>query len=91
MNLLQTDVGIEVSFMFKLFVNGDKEDSDIDPREEVFYHTDTPMIDTVKSLLEAHALIEAHFTVWMPKMPIFQANFPKNQASNKGPPTNIEK
>ena len=24
-------------------------------------------------------------------MPIFQANFPKNRASNKGPPTNIEK
>ena len=25
------------------------------------------------------------------KMPIFQANFPKNRASNKGPPANIEK
>ena len=24
-------------------------------------------------------------------MPIFQADFPKNEASNKGPPMNIEK
>ena len=46
--------------------------------------------DTVKSLLEAHALIEAHSPVWTPKMPIFQA-FPKNQVSIKGQPTNIEK
>ena len=46
---------------------------------------------TVKSLLEAHALIEAHSPVWTPKMPFFEANFPKNQDSNKGPPTNIGK
>ena len=46
---------------------------------------------TVKSLLETHALIEAHSPVWMPKMLIFQANFPKNRASNKGPIKNIEK
>ena len=29
--------------------------------------------------------------VWTPNMPIFQANFPKYRASNKGPPMNIEK
>ena len=46
---------------------------------------------TVKSLLEAHALKEAHSSVWTPKRRIFQANFPKNRAFNKGPPTNIEK
>ena len=45
---------------------------------------------TIKSLLEAHALIEGHSPVWTPKMPIFQANFQKNQASNKGQPRNIE-
>ena len=33
--------------------------------------------DTVISLLQTHAQIEAHFPVWTPKMPIFQANFPK--------------
>ena len=44
-----------------------------------------------ESLLEAHALIEAHSPVWTPKMPIFQANFHKNWASNKDPPMNIEK
>ena len=38
---------------------------------------------TVKSLLEAHALIEAHSPVWTSKMLIFQANFPKDRASNK--------
>ena len=48
-------------------------------------------VNTVKSLLEAHALIEAHSPVWMPKIPIFQANFSQNRTSNKGPPTNIEK
>ena len=48
-------------------------------------------MDTVKSLLEAHALIEAHSPVWTLKMPIFQANISKNRASNKGPPTNIER
>ena len=47
--------------------------------------------DTVKSLLEAHALIEANSPVWTPKMLIFQDNFPKNGASNKGPPKNIKK
>ena len=45
----------------------------------------------IKSLLEAHALIEAQSPVWTPKMPIFQANFRKNRASNKGPHRNIKK
>ena len=40
--------------------------------------------DTEKILLEAHALIEAHPLVRMPKMPpIFQANFQKHRASTK--------
>ena len=39
-----------------------------------------------KILLEAHALIEAHPPVWMPKLEISQKIDP-----NKGPPTNIEK
>ena len=29
-------------------------------------------VSTVKSLLQAHALIEAHSPVWTPKMPIFK-------------------
>ena len=45
---------------------------------------------TIKILLEAHALIEAHPSVWTQKMPIFRPNFPKNQACNKGTPLNIE-
>ena len=37
----------------------------------------------IKSLLEAHALIEAHLPNWTPKkMNIFQANFLQNRASN---------
>ena len=51
----------------------------------------TEYLIAVKSLLQAHALIEAHSPVWTPKMMIFEANFPKNGASDKGPPTNIEK
>ena len=50
---------------------------------------------TVKILLEAHALKNAHPPVWIPlwtpKMPIFQANFPKNQAPNKPLPMYNEK
>ena len=47
--------------------------------------------NTVKTLLLPHALIEALSPVWTTKMPIFQANFPKNRSSNKTPPMNIEK
>ena len=47
--------------------------------------------DTVKPLNQAHALIEAHSQVWTPKVPIFQANFPKNRASNNGTPMKILK
>ena len=39
----------------------------------------------------AHALIEAHSPVWTPKVPIFKQISQKSQASNKGPPRNIEK
>ena len=50
---------------------------------------------TVKILLEAHGLRNAHPPVWIPlrtpKMPLFQANFPKNQTPNKRPPMYIEK
>ena len=47
---------------------------------------------TVKSLLEAHALIEAHSPVWKPKMPNFQANFQKIEPTcNKGPLKDILK
>ena len=38
---------------------------------------------TIKILLETHALIELHSSVWMPKNPIFQANFLKYWTSNK--------
>ena len=42
-------------------------------------------------ILVAHALINTHPPVRMPKMQIFQANFPINRASNKPRPMNIEK
>ena len=35
-------------------------------------------INTVKSLLPAHALIEAHSPVWTPKILNFQANLKKS-------------
>ena len=37
------------------------------------------ILNTVKIVLEVHALIEAHHLVLMPKMPIFQANLKKNE------------
>ena len=47
---------------------------------------------TIKSLLEAHALIETHSPDWTPKMPIFPANFKKIEPTcNKGPLKNVEK
>ena len=55
-------------------------------------HMKALFIMTVKSLLEAYALIEAHSPVWTPKMLIFFKQIStKKQASNKGPPTNIKK
>ena len=47
---------------------------------------------TVKSLLQAHALlIEAHSPVWMGKIPIFQTNFPKKSRLIKAQPRILKK
>ena len=42
------------------------------PIHTLIWRPDAALQDIVKSLLEAHALIEAHSPVWTPKVQVFK-------------------